>query len=194
MCRWDYLRSLPTPSPSNAGPEQWSAKCFPKTQSRGWISHRADYAITFTPSLPPQTRGLYTPPPSLARISFAIRSLEGDLDSPHTYQGIRPMMSPEFGATWTSCSLLKGCHCGHPRQEAQTAGSHRPGRIERLFTSPSTGSMRFRRTTRHHTSRFCDVTQIDFYAPGLIATMPSLYYGMRDENGSNYICAGSSRD
>ena len=126
--------------------------------------------------------------------SLSRSALEGELDSPHTYQGIRPKMSSELGAAWTSCSSLKGCHCGHPRLEAQTAKSHRPGRIKRLFTSPSTGSMRFRRTTRYHTSSFCDMTQINLYAPGPMATMPSLYYGMRDETGSNYICAGSSWD
>lgn len=38
-----------------------SAKCFSKTQSGGWTSHRADYGVTFTPSLSSQTRGFYTP-------------------------------------------------------------------------------------------------------------------------------------
>ena len=45
-------------------------------------------------------------------------------------------------------------------------------------------------TPHYHVSRFCEMTQIDFYTPGLMVTMSDSYRGMKNENRSHNTCTG----
>ena len=109
-------------------------------------------------------------------------------------------MSSELAATRTSCVSSNGCHCDHPRREAAPSSADDGISSARTRSAviyyPSDGfrgfcaCLQFHCTPRYHASCFCDMTQIDLYAPGLMVTTPSLYCGMRDKNWSNWIFMG----